>query len=163
MTSKKCFDNVVVGDLVSPLTKGPLTTIHLMRWSSALENWHRIHYDRRFTQEHERLPDLMINGSLKQQFVIELLKGWAGCDGWVWKAKFSFRNMNVVGETLTVWARVTETEMHETYGLVKLETGILNDQKVESTPGVAIVALPRQGFPPVPYPFVPPTNSIITL
>ena len=27
------------------LRKGPLTTVHLMRWSAAMENWHKIHYD----------------------------------------------------------------------------------------------------------------------
>src|SRR5665811_1786122 len=72
------FEDVKEGQDLDVLVKGPLTTAHLMRWSSAMENWHKIHYDRTFTVEHDKLPDLLINGSLKQQFIVQLLKDWAG-------------------------------------------------------------------------------------
>ena len=68
-----CFDDIEVGQEISPLVKGPLGTMHLMRWSAAMENWHRIHYDRTFAQEHDKLPDILINGSFKQQFILQLL------------------------------------------------------------------------------------------
>ena len=31
------YDEVQVGDDVTPLVKGPMTTSHIMRWSSAME------------------------------------------------------------------------------------------------------------------------------
>ena len=37
------FEDVNVGDEIPPLVKGPMSPAHLMRWSSAIENWHRIH------------------------------------------------------------------------------------------------------------------------
>ena len=49
--------------------------MHLMRWSAAMENWHRIHYDRTFAQEHDKLADILINGSLKQQFILQCPQG----------------------------------------------------------------------------------------
>src|SRR6185369_7081582 len=97
-----------------------------------------------------------INGSFKQQFVMQLLKDWAGAEGWVWKAAFQFRAMNKVGETLRVWARVTGKREVKDYGLVELELGITNDDGVESTPGTAVVALPYRNGKPLPYPFVAP-------
>ena len=96
------FEDVEVGGGPEKLAKGPLTTTHLMRWSAAMENWHKIHYDLPFTLEHEKLPGLLIAGSLKQQFVVQLLKDWVSqCfepAGWVWKISYQFRAMSVVGD-----------------------------------------------------------------
>lgn len=153
------YEDVGVGTEVPRLEKGPLTTAHLMRWSAAMENWHKIHYDLPFTLEHDKLPGLMVNGTLKQQFVMQLLKDWVGPDGWVWKASFQFRAMNLSGETLQVWARVTGKRDGPGYGLVELEIGIVNDEGKESTPGHATVAVPYRDGAPVPYPFVPPQES----
>jgi len=150
------FEDVIEGADIPLLEKGPLTTTHLMRWSAAMENWHKIHYDRIFAVEHDGLPDLLINGSLKQQFMLQLLKDWAGPGGWVWKVSFQFRAMNPVGETLKVWGRVAGKRAVDGYGIVDLDLGIVNDAGKESTPGKATVALPFRDGPPLPYPFVAP-------
>lgn len=156
--STPSYEDIEIGFEPPRLVKGPLTTAHLMRWSAAMENWHKIHYDRTFAQEHDHLPDLLINGSFKQQFVLQFLKDWAGPKGWPWKSSFQFRAMNKVGETLTVWGRITGKRPMDRYGLVDLDTGIVNEHGVESTPGKAVVVLPYRGGPALPYPFVPETQ-----
>jgi acyl dehydratase len=150
------FEDVAIGDPVGPLLKGPLTTPHLMRWSAAMENWHKIHYDKPFAVEHDKLPGLLVNGSLKQQFIVQLLKDWAGRSGWVWQVRFQFRAMNIVGESLSIWATVKGRREAADYGLVDLDLGIRNEKGLDSTPGSAVVALPYRGRAAVPYPFVPP-------
>jgi len=152
------YEDVELGSELPRLEKGPLTTAHLMRWSAAMENWHKIHYDKPFALGHEKLPGLLINGSLKQQFMLQLLKDWAGPGGWVWKVNFQFRAMNLVEETLSVWGRVTAKRDGPGYGLVELELGIVNEEMKESTPGKATVALPYRGGAALPYPFVPPQS-----
>lgn len=159
---QRYFEEVEVGDELPRLEKGPLTIVHLMRWSAAMENWHRIHYDKAFAIEHDKLPGLLINGTLKQQFVTELLRKWAGHGGWVWKVGFQFRAMNLVGETLSMWARVIAKRGEQPFGLIDLELGIVNVAKKESTPGSAVIALPYENGPPVPYPFVPPAQTAVT-
>ncbi len=151
-----CFEDLEVGFELPRLSRGPLTTMHQMRWSAAMENWHRIHYDEKFATGHDKLPGLLIAGSLKQQFIVQLLKDWAGRHGWVWKVDFQFRSMNVVNETLHAWAKVTAKERAAGYGLIMLDVGLVNGENRESTPGKATVALPYRGGQPVPYPFVPP-------
>jgi acyl dehydratase len=152
------YEDVAVGTAIPMLEKGPLNTAHLMRWSAAMENWHKIHYDKPFAIEHDKLPGLLINGSLKQQFVMQMLADWAGTGGWVWKASFQFRAMNVVEETLRIWGRVTGKRDGPGYGLIDIGLGIVNDDGKESTPGMATVALPYRNGNPVPYPFVPPQS-----
>jgi acyl dehydratase len=157
-TDKKIyFEDIAVGEEIPFLTKGPMTTPHLMRWSASIENFHKIHYDAPFAINHDKLPGLLVNGSLKQQFLMQLLTEWVGNTGWVWKANFQFRVMNLIGETLTIWGKVTDKRDGPGYGLVDLDIGIRNDAGVESTPGKAVVALPYTNGRPVPYPFVAPT------
>jgi acyl dehydratase len=153
---QRFFESVTEGDELPHLRKGPLTTVHLMRWSAAMENWHKIHYDRPFTVEHDKLPGLLVNGSFKQQFVMQFLKDWAGLEGWAWKARFQFRAMDVVGTTLEVWGRIVRKIPLEHYGLVEIELGIRNLEGRESTPGKALIALPYREGPKLPYPFEPP-------
>ncbi|MCA7120590.1 MAG: hypothetical protein LGL72_14605, partial [Acidibrevibacterium sp.] len=90
-SSRLNFEDVHIGQEIDPLMKGPLTTPHLMRWSAAMENWHKIHYDVPFAIGHDKLPGLLINGSFKQQFLAQILKDWVGQQGWVWKLRFQFR------------------------------------------------------------------------
>jgi len=147
------FEKLTVGDEIPELVRGPLREAHLMRWSASIENWHRIHYDQRFTVEHEGLPDLLVNGSWKQHFLVQVVRQWAEPEGWLRSISFQFRAMDVVGSTLHAWGRVAELTEENGYGVVKLEIGIRNQEGRQSTPGTATVVLPLQGGPAVPYPY----------
>lgn len=149
------FEQVEIGQAITPLRVGPLTSSHLVRWCGASENWHKIHYDAEYAINHDGLPGLLVNGSLKQHFLARMLKDWAGSRGWLWKLGYQFRAMNLMGETLTAWGVVTGIERRAQFGLVHLDVGIRNESDLESTPGKATVVLPREGGPPVPYPFDP--------
>ncbi|MFH1604301.1 MAG: acyl dehydratase, partial [Pseudomonadota bacterium] len=139
------FEDIEVGFELPGLHKGPLTTMHLMRWLAATENWRRIHYDQKFAVERQKLPGLLVSGELKNQFILQLLKDWAGLEGWVWKTTCQFRAMDVVGTTLDLWAKVKRKIPSAEYGLVELELGIRDMDKRESTTGSALVALPYRG------------------
>lgn len=152
---KLLFEEITIGLDLPDLVKGPISTAHIMRWSAAIENWHRIHYDLRYATEHDRLPNVLISGSWKQHIIIQLVSDWVRGCGWLWKLALQFRAMNVPGDTLTAWGRVTGREERRQYGLAFLEVGLRNQNGVESTPGNATVVLPRHNGPPVPYPFDP--------
>jgi acyl dehydratase len=149
------LESVSVGDDIPSLVKGPVTTAHIMRWSASMENWHRIHYDYRYATGHDGLPDVLINGSWRQHVLIQLVTDWAGDTGWLWKIAFQFRGMNVPGDTLTAWGKVTAKEQRGDFGVVKLDIGLKNQKGDEGTPGTAQVVVPIRSGPKVPYPFNP--------
>jgi acyl dehydratase len=149
------YEDITVGQDLPNIVKGPMTTAHIMRWSAAMENWHRIHYDWRYATQHDKLPDVVVNGSWKQHVMIQLVTDWAGETGWAWKVNFQFRGMNLPGDTLNAWGRVKSTEERGAYGLAHLEIGLKNQKGDEGTPGTAIVVFPKRGGPKVPYPFDP--------
>jgi acyl dehydratase len=150
------YDEVEVGQELPQVVKGPMTGSHIMRWSAAMENWHRVHYDARFAAEHDKLPGLLINGSWKQHVLAQLLKDWAGAGGWPWKINFEYRDMDIAGDTITAWGKVTAKHVKGGLGFVELVIGLKNSRGVDSTKGSAVVVLPTRGGRPVPYPFVVP-------
>ena len=137
---------------------GPITTTHVFRWSAAIENWHRIHYDKDFAVGHDKLPDVLMQGSWKQSIIPQYLKDWVLPEGWVWKASFQHRAMLVPGDLLTVWGRVLRKYEAGDLGYIDLEVGIKNQSNTESCPGFATVLLPFKDGRKVPYPFVKPSQ-----
>lgn len=153
---RPAFEDLAVGMRLPELTRGPITTVHLFRWSAAIENTHRIHYDLPFATGHDGLPDLVVNGSWKQHFVVQMLRSWLEPDGWLRKVAFQFRQMDRVGSTLTAWGTITEIRVEDGLGHVDLEVGIRNEDGQESTPGVAVGIVPLASSPALPYPFPQP-------
>jgi len=147
------FEDVAAGDELPELVRGPMTTTHVMRWSAAIENWHRIHYDQPFAVGHDGLPGLLVNGSFKQHLLAQLMRGWLEPAGWLARIEMSFRGMDLVGDTLTAHGRVTEVAQRDGLGLVVCEIGIRNQRGEEGTTGSATGVLPLRGGPAVPYPF----------
>jgi acyl dehydratase len=158
-TPQLYFDDVEVGQEMPPLVIGPLTTTHVFRWSAAIENWHRIHYDQNFAIYHDGLPNVLVQGSWKQSIMPRYLKDLCLPDGWMWKVSFQHRAMIVPGDTITCWATVTNTYEKDGLGLVELEVGMRLQNDIETCPGKATIVLPLRGGRPVPYPFVPPQGA----
>ena len=149
------WNELEVGARVGELDKGRLSSSHIMRWSAAVENWHRIHYDFRFATEHDKLPDILINGSWKQHVLLQLVKDALGPDGWPWKIKFRYRKMDVVGDSILARAEVVDKHEIEGLGFVTLRVLLIDQNDAVSTGGFAIGVLPLPGGPKVRYPFVP--------
>lgn len=154
MSAGLTFEAVAVGDVLPELVRGPLSTTHVMRWSAAIENWHRIHYDQPFAVGHDGLPGLLLNGSYKQHLLVGLMRGWLEPSGWLARIAMSFRGMDLVGDTLSAWGRVSETAERDGLGIVVCEIGIRNQRDADSTTtGTATGVLPLRGRGAVPYPF----------
>ena len=147
-------EDVVVGTVLASLDKGVMTPAHIMRWSAAIENWHRIHYDVRFAQGHDGLPDLLINGSWKQHVLVQLVKDGLGELGWLWKLKFRYKSMDLVGDSIGGSATVRSTRVAGGFGFVELDVQLHNQHGVAKTVGAALGVLPLRNGAPVPHPFV---------
>lgn len=155
------WEDVLEGQQLPDYCLGPITTTHLFRWSAAIENWHRIHYDRDFAIRHDKLPDVLMQGSWKQSIIPQYLKNWVLPDGWVWKASFQHRAMLVPGDSLTVWGRVSRKYENQNLGFIEMDVGIRNQNAVESCPGFATVLLPFKDGRQVPYPFPMPGSGVV--
>ena len=148
------WKDMTVGARIGELDKGTITTSHIMRWSAAVENWHRIHYDYRFATGHDKLPDVLINGSWKQHVLVQLAKDALGPDGWLWKIKFRYKKMDIAGDGIRGSAEVVARQEIDGLGFITLRIALTNQNGEVSTAGFAIGVMPLPGGAKVPYPFV---------
>lgn len=66
-----------IGDQVPVQLRTP-TAQDLFMFSAASWLLHRIHYDTRFTTEHEGHPALLIHGPLQGIFMVQAVESWIG-------------------------------------------------------------------------------------
>jgi acyl dehydratase len=153
-SSPRYLEDIKAGDEISPVTFGPMSSAHLMRWSAAIENWHRVHYDFRFATGHDGLPDNLVNGSLKQHLVIQAFRRWLGPTGWLARLSIRFVGMDIVDDVLTIGGEVLEGREIDGLGYVHASVRIVNSRGIESTTGFAVAAVPLSpSSVGVPYPF----------
>jgi acyl dehydratase len=150
------FADLEVGLTLPDLVRGPLSTVHLMRWSAAIENWHRIHYDEPFAREHDGLPGLLVSGSWKQHYVVDLVWRWVRPHGWVAGVDLRFSRPSYVGATLTASGVISALEVRGDLGVVRCDVSVRDEEGVANTSGTATAILPLDAAGRVPYPYVAP-------
>ncbi len=139
------FEDVAVGDSLTPVVKGPMTTTHLIRWAAANGNYARIHWDLPFAQLRQGLPNVVVNGSLKNQYLGQLLLDFAGDGGWFKRFYVEHRGMDFPGDTITASGMVTGKRESDEFGFVDCAVSLGNDRGHQTASGTAVVILPKRG------------------
>ena len=122
-----------------------MTTTHLVRWAAANGNYARIHWDLPFAQLHQGLENVVVNGSLKNQYLGQLLIKFAGEQGWFKRFYVEHRGMDFPGDTITAGGTVTNTYESEGYGYVECQVALTNNRGETTASGNGKVVLPKRG------------------
>ena len=143
MAEQTYFEDVAVGMLLPPLTRGPIAIKDLVKFAAATNDYSEIHYDEAAVRQ-RRLPGPLIHGPFKSALLAELLTGWAGRRGALKKLTCQYRRMDVAGETLICQAKVTAISTRDAEHLVDCEVWTQNSEGEITTTGRAVVALPSR-------------------
>jgi acyl dehydratase len=127
------------------LVKGPITTTHLVRWAAANGNYARIHWDLPFALLRQGLPNVVVNGTLKNQYLGQMLMEFAGEEGWLRRFYIEHRGMDLAGDVLTTFGSVTAMREMGGYGLVDCDIGLRNQRGVQTATGNATLVIPNRG------------------
>jgi acyl dehydratase len=141
---QRYFEDVSVGMELPSVVKGPMTTAHLVRWAAANGNYARIHWDLPFAQLRQGLPNVVVNGSLKNQYLGQLLLDFAGEEGWFRRFYVEHRGMDFPGDVLTAFGTVTAKRERAAFGYVDCQVGLRNNREEQTASGQATVILPKR-------------------
>ncbi|WP_165971485.1 hypothetical protein [Cupriavidus sp. L7L] len=131
------------GTALPPLDKGTLTSSHIVRWCAAQENWDKIHYDRSYARNVAGLPDTVINGALKQQFLFQLATQAFGEGSWLWRLTCRFRGPDLVGQRPRGEGKIRTVDYQANVTALHLDLHLFNvDIGSATTEGSAVVLLP---------------------
>ena len=139
------FEDMSVGMELDQVIKGPLTTTHLVRWAAANGNYARIHWDLPFAQIHQGLSNVVVNGSLKNQYLGQLMIKLAGPQGWFKRFYVEHRGMDYPGDIITASGVVTAVREVNGYGHVDCEVNLTNNLGDTTATGRGTVVLPKKG------------------
>lgn len=133
------------GTALPPLDKPRFTGTHVVRWLAAQQNWDRIHFDQAFCREVARLEAPVINGALKQHWIVQFLQR-ALPGGWPWRVDYRFAAPDFVGQQVQVRGTVTSGQRVGRHDFVGVDVEIFNlDRGEVTTRGRAIVLLAPDG------------------
>ena len=139
---KLYYEDVDVGTEVTPLVKQP-TKAQLVRWAGATNDFHPIHYDKDYAQS-RGLPEVIVHGLLKFQFLIQMLTDWIGVDGTIQTIGCQYKGLDYPGDTLTCKGAVVNKLVDGGDHCLECEIWIENQRGEKTTPGRATVAVPSR-------------------
>ena len=142
---QRYFEDVTTGMELPPVVKGPITTTHLVRWAAANGNYARIHWDLPFAQLRQGLSNVVVNGSLKNQYLGQLLLEFAGDEGWFKRFYVEHRGMDYPDDIITAYGTVTEKAEQDGFGYLTCRVGLRNSRGEETASGHATIVLPKRG------------------
>jgi acyl dehydratase len=116
--------------------------VHLQ--TSGSQDWYPVHYDREFARRAGH-PDIFMNTGFLQAALVRLITDWMGDEGFLRRLRFEMRRQQRPGDTMVCRGRVAGKSEAADGGLVELEVWLENEREGVTTPGTALVLLPRRG------------------
>ncbi len=92
MSKQLYFEDVKEGTEIPTIIKNP-TTMQLVKFAGASEDFNPIHYDKDKALA-DGLPGVIAHGRLKNAFLIQVLTDWIGDEGWLKKIAIQHRGMD---------------------------------------------------------------------
>jgi len=143
MAEQVYFEDVSEGEEIPSLKKN-CSTQQLVHWAAASGDFYQIHYDKDFAQS-TGLKGLIVHGALKNAFLGQLVHDWAGERGAVKKFGCSYRGMDEPNQDIVCKGVVSKKRQDGGQNIVELEIWTENPQGQKTSPGQAVVTLPRRG------------------
>ena len=144
MTKPLYYEDVLVGDEITPLIKQP-TTRQLVMWAGASGDYNEIHYDKDFAQS-KGLPGVIVQGQLVCSFLGQLMTDWIREQGVLRKLTCSYRGMNFPGETLACKGKVSKKYVEDEEHCVECSIWVENAKGEKTVSGTAVVILPAKNL-----------------
>ncbi|MDD5311443.1 MAG: MaoC/PaaZ C-terminal domain-containing protein [Dehalococcoidia bacterium] len=154
MKKQLYWEDVNIGQEIPPLTK-VATTLALVKWAGAFGDYNPLHYDNDFAVNFMKTGGVIAHGTLKRQWLIQMLTDWIGDEGWLKRIQTQFRIMDYPrrmktlvepedGDTLTCKGKVTAKSEKGGEHLVECEIWLENGKGEITTGGSATVMLPAK-------------------
>jgi len=143
MAEQLYYEDIIVGDEITPLVKQP-TTRQLVMWAGASGDYYQIHYDKDFAQS-LGLPGVIVHGQLACTFLGQLMTDWMGELGSLRKLTCNYRGMNFPGEALTCKGKVTKKYVVDEEHYVVCNIWAENRKGEKTVSSMAVIIMPSRG------------------
>jgi acyl dehydratase len=135
------FEDVKVGDEITPLVKGPITRSQIVRYAGASGDFNPIHIDEEFAEK-VNLGGVIAHGMLSMAFAAQMMSDWLGVNGTLKKLKVRFIGMVRPGDTLTFKGKVTKKYVRKKEKYIACDIYSENQREEKTLTEQAVATLP---------------------
>jgi acyl dehydratase len=136
------WEDVKVGDELEGFSLD-ITPRRVALQVSGSQDWYPVHFDAAFARKagHE---DIFMNTGFLQAALVRVITDWMGDAGFLKLFRMEMRRQQRPGDTMVCKGKVTGVRGDGDAGLVELVVWAENEREGITTPGSAIVVLPRR-------------------
>ena len=154
MKKQLYWEDVKEGQEITPLSK-VASTLTLVKWAGAYGDFNPLHYENDFAINFMKTPGIIVHGTLKRQWLIQMLTDWIGDEGWLKRIHTQFKAMDYPrkmknlgqpedGDAWQCKGKVTGKSEKDGRHLVECEIWLENGKGEATTSGTATVMLPTK-------------------
>jgi len=127
------WSEIVVGDIIPPLTKKP-TYMQLFMFSAITWNRHLIHYNAEYARR-DGLSDVATHRALLGNFLAQMLCDWIGDSGRIRRIEWNVRSTVVPGDTIICHGVVLARRIEGATKIAECDIWIENKNGENIAPG----------------------------
>ncbi len=120
-----------------------ITPKRLFLQISGSQDWYPLHFDPAFARKAGH-QELFMNTGFIQAALVRVVTDWMGDEGFLRKLRFEMRRQQRPGDTMLCRGGVTAKYERDAEGWLELDVWAENEREGITTPGNAVVILPRR-------------------
>ena len=136
------WEDIEVGQVL-PRFSLDITQKRLFLQISGSQDWYPLHFDPAFARKAGH-QELFMNTGFIQAALVRVVTDWMGDQGFLRKLRFEMRRQQRPGDTMVCRGTVTAKYERDAEGWLELDVWAENEREGITTPGNAIVILPRR-------------------
>ena len=139
------FEEFAEGQELPMVTRGPMMVGHQVRWAGACDNYESEFHHDEYVAKAQGLPGILLSGPLMASWLLTTVKEWVGRDARLVRFADQNRGSTMPRDMAYFHGKVRRAYEENGKALLELECWISNQKGEVTTPGSALVEMPRRG------------------
>jgi acyl dehydratase len=142
---ERFFEDFSEGQELPTVTKGPMMVGDQVRWAGACDNYESEFHHDEYVAKAQGLPGIILSGPLMASLLMTAVMQWMGRGARLVRFFDQNRGSTMPRDLAHLQGRIRRTYEDAGKAFVELECWITNQRGEITTPGSALVELPRRG------------------
>ena len=138
------FEDFAEGQEFPEVIKGPMMVGHQVRWAGACDNYDAEYHHDEYVAKDLGLPGIILSGPLMASYLMTAVTDWTGRNSRLVTFFDQNRASTMPRDTAYLRGRVRRKYEEDGRALLVIECSIVNQRNEITTPGSALVRLPKR-------------------
>jgi hypothetical protein len=138
------FEEFHEGQELPMVTRGPMMVGHQVRWAGACDNYESEFHHDEYVAKAQGLPGILLSGPLMASWLLTTVQEWMGGDAKILRFSDQNRGSTMPRDMAFFHGTIRRTYVEDGRALIELDCWISNQKSEVTTPGSALVQMPRR-------------------